>query len=90
MEESVKQSELDVGREESTILLGGIEGHAAPARAAASEEQIRMRAYELYCERDGKAGDDIADWLRAEREYLELAPRTTADSAGEEGSPAEA
>ena len=86
MQESVNQPGLDVEREESAILLGGIDSHAAPARAAASEEQIRMRAYQLYCERDGKAGDDIADWLRAEREYLEHAPRTTADPAGNEAS----
>ena len=30
-----------------------------------------MRAYELYRERGGKVGDDMADWLQAEREYLE-------------------
>jgi len=41
----------------------------------AATEQIRMRAYELYRERGSKAGDDMADWLRAESEYLERAPR---------------
>lgn len=33
------------------------------------EDQIRMRAYELYCERGSKPGDEVQDWLRAEREY---------------------
>jgi hypothetical protein len=35
------------------------------------QEQIRLRAYELYRERGGKVGDDLADWLQAEREYFE-------------------
>ena len=37
----------------------------------AAQEQIRLRAYELYCERGGRAGDDVADWLQAESEYVE-------------------
>ncbi len=32
------------------------------------EEEIRRRAYELYLERKGSAGDPNADWLIAERE----------------------
>jgi hypothetical protein len=36
-----------------------------------AQEQIRLRAYELYRERGGRVGDDLADWLQAEREYLE-------------------
>ncbi|MEO8624249.1 MAG: DUF2934 domain-containing protein [bacterium] len=38
----------------------------------AAGEQIRLRAYELYRERGGKVGDDMGDWLQAEREYLDL------------------
>jgi len=34
------------------------------------DEQIRMRAYELYRQRGGRNGDDINDWLRAESEFL--------------------
>jgi hypothetical protein len=33
------------------------------------DEQIRMRAYELYLERGGQPNDDLGDWLQAEREY---------------------
>jgi len=33
------------------------------------EEQIRMRAYELYLERGAEPNDDLGDWLQAEREY---------------------
>ncbi len=32
------------------------------------EEQIRRRAYEIWLERGGQAGSDVADWLEAERE----------------------
>jgi len=34
------------------------------------EEQIRTRAYELYVERGGTDGSDMADWLTAEQELL--------------------
>jgi hypothetical protein len=32
------------------------------------EEEIRCRAYELYLQRSGTAGDENQDWLIAERE----------------------
>ena len=32
------------------------------------EEKIRCRAYEIYLERGGEPGHDLADWLQAERE----------------------
>ena len=37
-------------------------------RQAPSHEEIRRRAYEIYLERDGRPGDELDDWLRAERE----------------------
>ena len=41
----------------------------APPRAnGATEEEIRVRAYYLSVERDGRGSDPLADWLRAERE----------------------
>jgi hypothetical protein len=33
-------------------------------------ETIRVRAYELFLGRGGAHGDDLADWLEAERELL--------------------
>ncbi len=46
------------------------------------EEEIRCRAYELYLERRGTAGDQNQDWLIAEREirsrYGNLARHATA------------
>ena len=45
------------------VALGEI-----PARNPASDEQIRRRAYEIHLERGGQPGDELADWLQAERE----------------------
>jgi len=46
------------------------------------EEEIRVRAYELYLQRRGTAGDPNQDWLMAEREirsrYGNLARHATA------------
>ena len=36
-----------------------------------SHEEIRLRAYEIYLERGGLPGNELDDWLQAERE-LEL------------------
>ena len=33
-----------------------------------SLEQIRVRAYQKYCARDGACGDALHDWLEAEHE----------------------
>lgn len=35
------------------------------------DDRIRMRAFELYRERGDEPGDDLRDWLQAEREYRE-------------------
>jgi hypothetical protein len=45
----------------------------ALANQAPSHEEIRCRAYEIYLERDGHAGDALDDWLRAERELQKIA-----------------
>ena len=39
-------------------------------------EHVRVRAYYLSLERNGSAGDAIADWLRAERELTTSANET--------------
>ena len=38
------------------------------AGQARSHEQIRLRAYEIYLERGGFPGNELDDWLQAERE----------------------
>ena len=52
-----------------------IQSHAedASANPGPSNEEIRRRAYEIYLERNGDAGDELDDWLRAERELQKVA-----------------
>jgi hypothetical protein len=37
-------------------------------RGSLTEDQIRQRAYEIFLARGAVPGDDVQDWLRAERE----------------------
>ena len=39
-----------------------------PQRRNVSEDDVRLRAYELYLERGATPGNDVGDWLQAERE----------------------
>jgi hypothetical protein len=34
------------------------------------EDEIRTRAYEIFLRRGGQPGDEIDDWLEAEREFV--------------------
>jgi Protein of unknown function (DUF2934) len=34
------------------------------------QEAIRLKAYEIYLERNGTAGDEVGDWVIAERMVL--------------------
>jgi hypothetical protein len=43
------------------------------ANQTPSHEEIRQRAYEIYLERNGDPGDELDDWLRAERELQKVA-----------------
>ena len=36
-----------------------------------TEEQIRQRAYEIYQARGGQEGNEVSDWIAAERELKE-------------------
>jgi len=36
--------------------------------SAVTDEQVRVRAYEIYLARGPEAGDHTSDWLQAERE----------------------
>lgn len=50
----------------ATVATNG--GNGEKKRTANLDEEIRHRAYELYLERNGAAGDPSWDWLTAERE----------------------
>jgi hypothetical protein len=43
-------------------------------RAEPTTEQIRNRAYEIYASRGKASGDELQDWLLAERELLSNQP----------------
>jgi len=47
-------------------------------------EEIEVRAFQIYVERGGTHGQDMEDWLKAERELLEKHGKTAhkAKSAG--------
>ena len=41
---------------------------AAPVGSAVRDEEIRLRAYEIYLERGEQPGRELDDWLQAEGE----------------------
>ena len=60
-----------------------LELHTAPIQSSAegtsanhtpSREEIRLRAYEIYLERGGLPGNELDDWLQAERELVRAVP----------------
>jgi hypothetical protein len=51
------------------------------AKSAPTLEQIQVRAYEIYLERQGAPGSQIQDWLQAERELLQGGPTKPRKSA---------
>ena len=64
------------GTKSVTLESEGSPIHPLPedtyAGAAPSQEEI-SRACEIYLERDGLPGDELADWLRAERALQKVA-----------------
>jgi hypothetical protein len=58
------------GKEAEAPVRGAIDT-SRQAPGAPSEETIRAHAYQLYREREGRAGDAMGDWLAAEREHRE-------------------
>ena len=46
------------------------------ASAAPTTEEIALRAYHIYLERDGAPGNPLEDWTRAERELREGSSKT--------------
>jgi len=41
---------------------------AVRKQSAVTENDLRLRAYEIYLKRGPNPGDEIGDWLQAERE----------------------
>jgi hypothetical protein len=40
-------------------------------KGAPTQEQIQLRAYEIFLERNGAPGNALEDWVRAERELTQ-------------------
>ena len=65
-------------KKDGTASVQEFTGAPEPASAADSGsngdgmnlERIRVRAYEIFLARGGAHGNDLADWLNAERELL--------------------
>ena len=53
------------------INWGGIDSHP-DTLTAPFDEKIAVRAYERFLERGGQHGQDLQDWLEAEREVRAL------------------
>ena len=66
----------DKRNETLELHTGPIQSHAEDTSAnhTLSRDEIRRRAYEIYLERDGLPGNELDDWLQAERELLRAAP----------------
>lgn len=58
-------------KESSPIGSGLVTAEGRPTR-----EEIELRAFQIYTERGGAGGQDLEDWLQAERELLEKYGRT--------------
>ena len=46
------------------------------AEGHSTREEIELRAHQIYVERGGAHGQDVEDWLQAERELLEKYGKT--------------
>lgn len=56
------------GQETQATSGSQMEAVKASAGESLRIEEIRIRAYQIYMERDGQPGDELSDWLQAERE----------------------
>jgi Protein of unknown function (DUF2934) len=64
------------GHETVELCVSQIQSHPEDVSAnhRPSHEKIRLRAYEIYLERGGLPGNELDDWLQAERELERAAP----------------
>jgi len=69
------------GKELSIVPKKGNGGQAPSAQQTdeasvshgPTQDQIRLRAYQIYLERGVRPGQELDDWLRAERELQKVA-----------------
>lgn len=63
-----KRTDVRSGSERNTFTRRG--GNRNPSILSGDEifERVRKKAYEIYSSRDRSAGDQISDWLTAEKQ----------------------
>ena len=49
-------------------MIGQADTQPETAVEEGDEQEIRIRAYEIYLQRGGQPGYELEDWLQAERE----------------------
>ena len=64
---------------EKSLLVGS---ESRTAEAHPTQEEIELRAYQIYFERGGAHGHDVDDWLEAERELDERYAKTGRKTKG--------
>ncbi len=79
-----KRSHIESSSERSTVSRAETPRAVRDERVPA-DEQIRVRAYELYLERGDKPSDRVGDWLRAERELRERSSNEQSSTQTREG-----
>ena len=83
MSESTAQQQSDETQGQA-IIASSVEGVTQANDRLALDEQIRIRAYEIYRQRAGGIGDDINDWLQAESECRGQLDRAAGNSVHEQ------
>lgn len=58
-------------KEEPSSATPDLDPSVEAARTEPTQEEIALRAYHIYLEREGAGGDPLEDWLQAERELIE-------------------
>jgi Protein of unknown function (DUF2934) len=77
---TVFQGDCIFQKETNMASKAGTISHTGPGKPATVEErtgllhstreqEIRIRAYEIYLQRGGQPGQELEDWLRAELEF---------------------
>jgi hypothetical protein len=67
----MKSKSVAAGAEDLAHEVAQSEGTRPEISNPPSLEEIRQRAYEIHVERGGTHGQDLDDWLQAERELAE-------------------
>jgi len=61
----------------STLTASSAPRKTRSAKKHPTPEEIQVRAYEIFLERNGAPGNPLEDWVRAERELTQKYRKTT-------------